>query len=85
MHTVLLESLYTVILLSIVPMAAISLGAGTTALFQTIIQVQEQSLVHLVKVLIMSILIAFGGGTALSALESIFVKAITFAASRGDW
>lgn len=80
MHAILLDALYTILILSLIPMLAISFGAGAVTLLQAVTQVQEQSIVHLVRLAIITAVIIWGGGRALSRIEMIFLKVISFAA-----
>ncbi len=83
MQTILIDALFAVLVLSGIPMAAISLGAGVIALLQAITQVQEQSLLHLARLLIMVAVLLAAGGHALSLLESIFLKVLSLASFPG--
>jgi len=61
-------------------MLAISLGAGTVALIQAVTQVQEQSLVHLARLVMMTLVLVWGGSHAFTELEVLFTKVVGFAA-----
>lgn len=80
MHQILVESIATVFALSVVPMLAISCGAGLVSMFQVVTQIQEQSISHLTRVLIMLGLITWGGSHAFDQIERLFVRVISLAA-----
>jgi len=71
-------------ILSLVPMVAISLAGGLVALLQAITQVQEQSVVHFVKLVTLMVVLLWGGGHAMSRLEDIFVRVVSLAAIRDE-
>jgi type III secretory pathway component EscS len=79
MHALLLEALYAIMILSLIPMLAIAFGAGAVALLQAVTQVQEQSIVHLARLLVIVVVIIWGGGRAMSQVETIFLKVVTLA------
>lgn len=79
MQTILTEALFLALVLSIIPMVAISLAAGTVTLLQAITQLQDQSLVHLSRLAAMGAMIACGGSAAFAALEELFVKVVSLA------
>lgn len=80
MHALLTEALYTVMMLSLIPMLAISCAAGVVALLQAVTQVQEQSVVHLARLVVIAVVIVGGGAHAMSQLEAIFYKVVALAA-----
>lgn len=77
MNIVISEALVAALLASLVPMAAISLGAGAVALLQAITQVQEQSMVHLARIAVLVIVMLCGAQEAFASLESIFLKVLS--------
>jgi type III secretory pathway component EscS len=83
MYLLLTESLYATLVLSLVPMAAVACGAGAVTLLQAITQVQEQSLVHFVRLVVMAAIIIASGGHAMASLEAIFLKALSLVLSSG--
>jgi flagellar biosynthesis protein FliQ len=80
MQAIITEAIYIAMFISLVPMLAISLGAGTVALIQAVTQVQEQSLVHLARLVMMTLVLVWGGSHAFSELEVLFTKVVGFAA-----
>jgi flagellar biosynthesis protein FliQ len=83
MHAIVSEALIAALCISLVPMAAISLGAGAVALLQAITQVQEQSMVHFARIIVLVLVILWGAREAFAALESIFLKVISLCAILG--
>ncbi len=75
-HSLLSDALVTVLALSIIPMVFISLAAGLVALLQAITQVQEQSVVHLARLLVIAVVLAFGATHAMAQLEAIFYRVV---------
>ena len=73
MHSLVLDSLMIVIYLSGIPMVAIAFAAGSVALLQAVTQVQEQSVIHLVRLVtfIAFIIVAgdWAGGTVCDLFE----------------
>jgi flagellar biosynthesis protein FliQ len=80
MEAIITEAIYIAMIISLVPMLAISLGAGTVALIQAVTQVQEQSFVHLARLVMMTLVLIWGGSHAFSELEALFTKVVGFAA-----
>ena len=85
MQAIITEAIYIALIISLVPMLAISLGAGTVALIQAVTQVQEQSLVHFARLVVMIMVLIWGGSHAFSEVEALFIKVVGYAAqgSRG--
>jgi type III secretory pathway component EscS len=79
-QAIITEAIYIALVISLVPMLAISFGAGTVALIQAVTQVQEQSLVHFARLVVMALVLVWGGSHAFSELEVLFVKVVGFAA-----
>lgn len=71
------ESMVSALTLSLVPMGAIALIAGITALLQAITQVQEQSISHLARVGALALVLLWGGQRGYGELERMFVAVIT--------
>ncbi len=71
------QALFVAVLLSFVPLAAISLGAGTVSLIQAMLQVQEQSIVHLARLGVMAAVLLLGGGAAFAEIQRIFLGVIS--------
>ena len=80
MNALISEALFIALILSAIPMVFISLVAGTVTLFQSITQLQEQSLVHLSRLAVMGAVIMFGGSAAFSTIAELFRKMVSLAA-----
>ncbi len=80
MQAIISEAVYVTMVISLIPMLAISLGAGLVALVQAVTQVQEQSMVHFARLVVMVFVLVWGGGHAFSELEALFVKVVGYAA-----
>jgi type III secretory pathway component EscS len=74
MNALISEALFLSLTLSLIPMVFISVTAGAVTLIQSITQLQEQSLVHLSRLVVMGALIMFGGSAAFSAVAELFRK-----------
>jgi type III secretory pathway component EscS len=83
MNPVISEALIAALFISLVPMAAISLGAGAVALLQAITQVQEQSMVHFARIVVLVLVMLWGAHEAFASLESIFLKVLSLCATLG--
>jgi flagellar biosynthesis protein FliQ len=83
MNPIIADALVSALFISLVPMAAISLGAGAVALLQAITQVQEQSMVHFARIVILVLVMMWGGQEAYAHLEGIFVKVLSLCATLG--
>ena len=82
MRMLITEAIQLALFISLVPMLAISLGAGAAALLQAITQVQEQSFVHFVRLVVMAAVLVTGGEYAFGQLEDIFLKVIMACSGR---
>jgi type III secretory pathway component EscS len=71
------ESLVSALILSLVPMGAIAVVAGLTAMLQAITQVQEQSISHFARIVAISLVLVWGGQRAFGEIERMFVAVIT--------
>lgn len=71
------QGLTVVMVLSLVPLAAIAAGAGLVSLLQAMLQVQEQSIVHLARLVIVAALLLLGGGAAFAEVERLFVAVVS--------
>lgn len=83
MNPIILDALSSILFISLVPMAAISVGAGAVALLQAITQVQEQSIVHFARIVVLATVLVWGGHEAYVQLETLFIRVISIAASSG--
>ncbi len=83
MNPIISEALFTALFISLVPMAAISIGAGIVALLQAITQVQEQSMVHLARIAALVLVVLWGAQEAFASIESVFLKVISLCATLG--
>ncbi len=77
METAVEHGLFVAAILSFVPLVAIALGAGAVSLVQAMLQVQEQSIVHLARITIMAALLLFGGGAAFWEIERLFLGIVS--------
>ena len=73
------QALAVVMVLSLVPLSAIAVGAGAVSLLQAMLQVQEQSIVHLARLGIVAALLLFGGAAAFAEVERLFVAVVNAA------
>jgi type III secretory pathway component EscS len=83
MNALVVDSITIALIISVIPMAAISLGAGLVALIQAMTQVQEQSIVHLARLIMISLALVWGGQQAYTEIEGIFMKVVSMAAQPG--
>lgn len=83
MNQVISDALISTLVISLVPMAAISVGAGAVALLQAITQVQEQSIVHFARIVVLVVVLLWGGHEAYTQLETIFLNVIALCAASG--
>jgi type III secretory pathway component EscS len=77
------QALIAALFISLVPMAAISIGAGAVTLLQAITQVQEQSMVHFVRIVVLVLVLIWGGHEAYAQLEQIFMSVLSLCALPG--
>jgi len=78
------EALMTTLLISLVPMLAISFGAGLVTLLQSITQVQEQSLTHLARLAVLALIIIVCGEHGYALIEQIFFRAFSLL-TESEW
>ncbi len=76
MDVVVEQAVALTLLLSLVPLGAIALCGGVVGLVQSMLQVQDQSLLHLVRVSVMAAALLWGGGAAFSEVEGLFVAVV---------
>jgi flagellar biosynthesis protein FliQ len=81
MYTLIHEALTLIALGVFIPLATVSISAGIIAVLQSIFQVQEQSIVHLVRVLTLALLLFFGGEVAHRQIVRLLHSAIRFGTS----
>jgi type III secretory pathway component EscS len=82
-NPILNQALVAALFISLVPMAAISIGAGAVTLLQAITQVQEQSMVHFVRIVVLVSVLVWGGHEAYAQLERIFMAVLALCALPG--
>jgi type III secretory pathway component EscS len=75
-YTLLTDGLWLALILSLVPMVAIAVGAGFVSLIQAVTQIQEQSLLHLARIVVVAVVVAWGGYGALHEVERLLVRVI---------
>ncbi len=83
MNPIINQALIAALFISLVPMAAISIGAGAVTLLQAITQVQEQSMVHFVRIVVLVLVLIWGGHEAYAQLEQIFMSVLSLCALPG--
>ncbi len=76
MHDLLNYSIQTILLMSVIPIAAVGLAGGVVALVQAATQVQEASIVHLARLLAMATVLFIFAGAGYQVLEELFVRGI---------
>lgn len=76
MQQLLLDGIMIAVILSTVPMVVIAFVSGTVALLQAATQVQEQSIIHLVKIFAFVIVILILGDWASSEVLSLFERSL---------
>lgn len=77
MDVVIEQAVSVMLVLSLVPLAAIALAGGVVSLVQAMLQVQEQSILHLVRVGVLAAAIFLGGGAAFAEVEGLFVAVVS--------
>lgn len=81
MNPLIADALMSALIISLIPMGAISLAAGAMALLQAVTQVQEQSLVHLVRIIALVLVLMWGGHAAYAQLEALFADVLSLGAT----
>lgn len=76
MTPLILDSLLLVLYISLIPMVSISFGAGLVAFLQAITQIQEQSLTHLARVVVIAGVLYVGGAQAFDHLKQSFIQVL---------
>jgi type III secretory pathway component EscS len=76
MAPLVLDSLLLVLYISLIPMVSISLGAGLVGFLQAITQIQEQSLTHLARVVVIAGVLYVGGAQAFDQLKRNFIQVL---------
>lgn len=76
MYSLALDSLMLVIYLSGIPMVAIAFTAGCMATLQAVTQIQEQSVVHLVRLATFIALVVVAGSWAGDAVSDLFERSL---------
>lgn len=79
MSEIVVDSLMLLLMLSLVPMVCIAFGAGLVAMLQAITQVQEQSLTHLVRVVVLAGVVFLGAEEAFEHLKRSFLEILNLA------
>lgn len=79
MSEIVVDSLILLVMLSLVPMVCIAVGAGLVAMLQAITQVQEQSLTHLVRVVVLAGVVFVGAEEAFEQLKRSFLEILSLA------
>lgn len=84
MEELMREALTVALIVSLVPMLAISFGAGIVTLLQSITQVQEQSLTHLARLAVFALIIIICGEHGYALIEKVFFRAFSLL-TESDW
>lgn len=81
MQVLIHEALLLLVLGVVLPLIVVSLSAGCVAVLQSVFQVQEQSIVHLVRLLTLTALLFWGGEVVHGHIVRLLHTAIRFGAS----
>jgi type III secretory pathway component EscS len=76
MAAIIHQALVVMMLFSIVPMAIIAISGSVVSLLQAVTQVQEQALVHLVRLVTLALLLVWFGEFAFREIERLFVAVV---------
>jgi flagellar biosynthesis protein FliQ len=76
MQSLVLDGLTMVIYLSGIPMVAIALATGCVALLQAVTQIQEQSIIHLVRLVTFIAFVIVAGDWAGGEVCDLFERSI---------
>lgn len=76
MQSLVLDSLMIVIYIAGIPMVAISLATGCVAMLQAATQIQDQSVVHLVRVVTFIALVIVAGDWAGEVICDLFERSL---------
>ncbi|MEN9844879.1 MAG: Bacterial export protein family 3 [Pseudomonadota bacterium] len=76
MQSLMIDSLTMVIYLSGIPMVAIALATGCAAMLQAATQIQEQSVIHLVRLVTFIAIILVAGDWAGVAVCELFERSL---------
>ena len=78
MHAIVEHAALVMLVLSGIPLLAIAVGGGIISLMQAMLQVQEQSVLHLTKVSVLAAVCAVGGEWAFHEVERLFLAILSF-------
>lgn len=76
MQSLVLDGLTIVIYIAGIPMLVIALTTGCVAMLQAVTQIQEQSVVHLTRVVTFVVLVVVGGTWAGEAVCELFERSL---------
>ena len=76
MNQLFLECVWLVLLISSIPLAGVSVACGVVAAMQSATQIQEQSVIHLVRVGVFAGIAYLLGGTGVALMRELFVKTL---------
>ncbi len=76
MNQLFIECVWLVLLISAVPVGCVSLACGVVAALQSATQIQEQSVVHLVRLCVFAGIAYLLGGLGIALLRELFVKTL---------
>ena len=83
MHHFLIEAIVLVLGISVIPMAAVAAVCGIVAAIQSATQIQEQSILHLARLIVFSSMLYFCGDFAFLQIQSLFIRSLTAVESVG--
>ena len=69
--------------LSLVPLGAIALAGGVVSLVQSVLQVQEPSILHLTRLAVLVLAVMCGGDLAGAEIQRLFVAIVASIAQSG--
>jgi type III secretory pathway component EscS len=76
MNQLFLECVWLVVLISAVPVGCVSFACGVVAALQSATQIQEQSVIHLVRIGVFAGTAYLLGGAGVTLLRQLFVKTL---------
>lgn len=76
MQQFLVDAMLVAVILSAIPMTVIALSSGLVALIQAATQIQEQSVIHLVRLCAFVVFVMIAGDWASSEILSLFQRSV---------
>lgn len=84
MQTLVLDSLIISLVLSGIPMVSIAIASGFIVLIQAATQVQEQSVIHLVRLITFVVVVIVAGDWAGGEIVTLFERSLKALESVGE-